>query len=378
MKIVSVFLIFLTHLNAQEATFGPEIEFRSAKALKSAAICGSITAAGLPFLINELTKDSEELTKEDRMIINSLSALTGAYLSGITCEAIMKDMEIVKFKKYMRLYCLETKNCSVMEEGRHFRVQYPNGWYWEVTKDDYVMEIKAKPATIETLSEVVKRVEVDLYQQAQRMGFYIPYRIDKFTGGHLSIGIKAAFNNDAILLRNFIVDFINHDEIASGILSKDYGNAKPYLRDIHQYEKLEEIISKFDRGEISGNQFYLALSELDRNFSFNIHDGLLEIRALRSQKKFEDFLLQTKLFKGRIEYLKTLDGPVELIKWGQAIPTSNHQAMATNFAHYVRESGQELNDYLHLIPEKYHLHFQKVMNSFLFCLKRQREQGLSN
>ena len=46
-------------------------------------------------------------------------------------------------------------------------------------------------------------------------------------GGHINIGFASAFEGDALLLRNFIVDFANHPEMATGIFLHDWQNAKP-------------------------------------------------------------------------------------------------------------------------------------------------------
>lgn len=206
-------------------------------------------------------------------------------------------------------------------------------------------------------------------------------------GGHINIS-KTAFDS-RMLLRNFIVDMINHNELFLGIFGYDTFNALSFQLISPKAQRAAlAVIKQFDRGQITDPDKFLwnlqramqfemdpflrrwgsQLSERGKYFAFNLlrysdEKGRIEIRAVRPQASMDVWIRQIDLFAHRLAYLDQFKRPIPIrpivpIKpLSFAVEEENHtlnppvdaQLAMRAFYKYVTESGlkwQDHRDYL--------------------------------
>lgn len=225
-----------------------------------------------------------------------------------------------------------------------------------------MVEVIAKPVSLERWTEIAPRVQRDLFEVAASVGLKPPRY---FSGGHMSFDLRRTFGEDALLFRNFLVDFANHSELASGIFKDDWVNAEPLTLRAERRARFEEVIRRFDQGE------YRTIRELadaihtlvnegraksDALSLATLYDGTpedqqrLEIRGLRAQQSAEHFVLQARLFLRRLEYLRRLDRPIPFLN---REPVSGDREGVEAFHQYVTESGEDWEAHRRFLPHRY-------------------------
>lgn len=267
--------------------------------------------------------------------------------------------------------------------GGHFLS--PNGWSFFVTTDPGVAEITVSPMTAEEWEKFVPDIQDAIFVSAANMGMFPQ---DYLGGGHISVDI-AHFENNPLLLRNFLADLINHNELFMGALNYDVQNsASPFLYKENNLNLVKNIFKQFDtnyRRRSSPrqknrllNRFLIELRDAFHSqdvifFKTNVRairiqneldnsgrpKGRIEIRGIRPQKSADMFLRQIRLLKGRIEYLSKIKKPIQiqaqvaiaenLDLWDAELndkyylwnpPVDPIKAIA-NFHKYVTESGED-------------------------------------
>ncbi|MCB9094256.1 MAG: hypothetical protein H6621_04220 [Halobacteriovoraceae bacterium] len=100
------------------------------------------------------------------------------------------------------------------------KIIYPNldKWWFEITYDPVVIEIKSKPTTNEFFKTHSKMIQKDIYKTLRLAGLFTR---KIFGMGHINIGVEGLFDTDPLLFRNFIVDYVNHSELYTGVLYYD-------------------------------------------------------------------------------------------------------------------------------------------------------------
>ena len=256
--------------------------------------------------------------------------------------------------------------------GNQYRVIYSDGYWIDISLDLGVIETQAKPATREQYEMLAQRFQNDIFDSAKEIGLFP----DTFmSGGHIHVGFEY-FKNQPILLRNFLVDFANHFELAEGILDLNTKNA-PSLRaeGEDKIEKLKVLIAEFDRGELIFNKkkvttayqlaeaYFHLIQKKNRYYGLNLaryHAGdyaTIEIRSIRTQANFDEYLQELKLFESRIKYLKELSDKGMLIAVENYVDESSKgigqkkfkKLLVQKFHNYVVESGLEWGSYKKLI-----------------------------
>lgn len=301
------------------------------------------------------------------------AALPGiGYLPGWLADRFVSQYYIEKMYRHHLKMCRASGNCKVERtkwrshkewlRGGGYRITYNDGFWFELTKDPHVVEVIAKPMSLEGWKEQAPRLQRDLFDVAKMAGMAPP---TIFSGGHMSFGLQETFAGDDVLFRNFLVDFANHSELTSGILKNDPINAKALAADPKKMKAFQEVIADFDAGKIKGiHDLAKAIHErvnggeekADAISLYTIVDGTpedkqrLEIRGLRAQKTADHFVLQGSLFYDRLKFLKGQGGRVPLLVQK---PIKDEVQGAENFYKYLTESGHRWEDHAPFLPARY-------------------------
>ncbi len=283
-----------------------------------------------------------------------------------------------------------------------FKVIYPDGWWYAITIDPLVVEIIAKPLTLKDAVRMRDRLQRDIWDHARlRVRTFSTEKADEnvgltpheeIGGGHIHFDVKTAFGNDALLFRNFIVDFSNHPTLALGTLGNSVLNGPPISSlSAEQQQAFSDIIFQFDHAYprmtikelstlITQKVYYKTMGKpgwfgasrhkwvpAEKYQAINItrivnpdvpdEERTMEIRSLRPEKSADDFIRLITLFDTRIQKLK------ELSKLNKAVPYLRSQArtsvmekdpqrMVDEFYSYVTSSGLNWSDYEILLPKE--------------------------
>jgi hypothetical protein len=244
---------------------------------------------------------------------------------------------------------------------------HDDDWWFHVIVDLGTVEVIAKPTTLKKFQSLKTRIDRDIFKTAASLG--LETNSSTYGAGHIHIDRETSgLGSDPILFRNFIVDFFNHDEIASGILEDDEDNALAVSKlSDRAKSSLRRAIALFDssaKGQQDLDSMILAINkaymenktppkEDEAKFqALNLlHPETVEIRSLRMQRDMGDFLKVIRLFQNRIDYLKTRKDqliPLERMEEKQDIGSRLRR-----FRLYVTESRLKWKDYKDLLNEEH-------------------------
>lgn len=251
-----------------------------------------------------------------------------------------------------------------------YRIRYPDGWYFEIATDPSVVEIQTKPSTTNMIQKNQERIQKHIFDAAKTVGLLPASQAisRSWAASHIHVGALSALGTGipaAKLLKNFMVDFSNHSELALGVFTFDTMNAPPLaMLPETEIENFKKIAADVDSGKIrSINTFarrirsevydvsvsgtvepttkYQAFN-VNRigNDDFDLKSQTFEIRAMRGQESALDYLILTRLIEARLEYIKTQPSiKIELVK------TYNEEQRAEKFYRYVVETGLDFTPY---------------------------------
>jgi len=288
----------------------------------------------------------------------------------------------VSERVHSELVAVVEKNCSgcqlkLVSEGAS-QVVFPDRYWIQIATDPGVIEIQAKPATLKQYQKLKARFDI-LFESAAQIGLFP----DTFmSGGHIHVGL-AAFKNNPLLLRNFLVDFTNHFELAEGILDLNPKNASSLRMQQDEFgalDRFKTFIENFDRGtllsknhkkiessEALAKQYYDIVQQGNlygksaRYQALNLQrhnkgqESTIEIRSIRTQASFDEFLQELTLFEGRLKYLKKLTDkkiriPLEDYVNSSKLGTKKFdKLLVEKFYRYVTESELRWEEYKPLI-----------------------------
>lgn len=243
--------------------------------------------------------------------------------------------------------------------------------YWVILDiDPATVEIQGKPLTIAGYKKFKDDIQYLVFDSA-RAAKLTP-RWDLSGAGHIHLDMKSTFQGDRMLFRNFVVDYMNNPQLASGILDFDHVNAPP-LRAMtgKQIEAMNKILADFDNSSMSIEVFAQRIVNEVQNFhpsdwmpsakyqALNFlriinpdtpeHERTLEIRALRAQRNMDEFILVLELFQSRIDFLAKSKKPIAL-----NMPVMERLTPAQSeirFKAYVTSSGQDWDKFKVLMPK---------------------------
>ena len=242
------------------------------------------------------------------------------------------------------------------------------------TTDPFVIEVKMGMLSLEELEKLGPRAQKFIFDQLQVTGFTPRLRAST---GHFNIDGKSAFGEDEIegLRRalNFMVDFVNHD-FAMGTFLYDPSSAQS-LREVNSdykifLEKIEEIKKRITMGRaIEAKQLMRYVFHKNREVAFHTSEGgnfRIEIRAMRAQRNYQEFIDLAKIFNARIHYLHYayLDNFVA----PSLIPVSRGISNLSGLKSYVTEGGLTFSPFQYLYFRAYN-----VCNLFLSPVKWLRQ-----
>lgn len=355
-KRILLLLLLLTtlctapHAKADDPTLGNEFEFQSRRGravllwpgMAAAFITGltalrvtpltPATILGIPYALVGGQLFSNEIAAKDRLrMLNALQDLSG-----------QRDFTV--------------------SDGT---VTYPDGWWFRVGRDPTVVEIQhAKYTPQEFKTGIKDRIQRDIYDVAASVGLRPVKQREGVaaSGGHLNIGFEQVFGNDSRLLMNFLIDFANHAEISTGVLVNDGYSAAALRLSAGKRKALKALQRQLAEmpllPPITIAQIYLQDvlgGEIKRNALVfqdlvDPDSSRMEIRSSPTFASADELEKITDLILARIEYLKTLDKPLELI---DERPITDPFLQAKAFNEYLRQSGKNWEDYRPLIAPKF-------------------------
>lgn len=274
--------------------------------------------------------------------------------------------------------------CKVFEGknkygATRYRVLYEDNWWFQIETDPSVVEIQTRGATYEELSKLEDRIQRDIFDLGAQVGLRPS---ENLGGGHIHIGMHSALDGDENLFRNFFVDYANHSELGTGIMSfLGNGNA-PTLGELtqSQQERFIKILNAYDSNWLKNYkrfaeriqkevyyanprrwnppEKYQALN-VTRMVDPDVDEGerTFELRAFPGQKNAREFLLQIHLLDMRLERLRNMKGRLAYLPTPITLPAD---LKAARFYRYVTDAGLRWEDYAEFVAEEYRLTAPKM------------------
>jgi hypothetical protein len=261
--------------------------------------------------------------------------------------------------------CKSSGKCKVeREERRLIKITFTNGFQVHVTADEGVLELQSSPVSLSKWRQIKDEVQSSIFQTMSAEGFH-PH--EREGAGHVNVGLKF-FENNPLLLRNFIVDFYNHNGMSVALNSLvDNSMTAKTLDQYNGYEKKQFIkklqkldsVDNFTVNDVLknlGEPLYAKFIALGlRDIGFHTHMPIdlyptsrLEIRTLRPQSSMDDYIRVLEIFEARIQYLSHLKTKIKL---GDVKPIHDGYEALGQFADYLEESGLDFRKYKSLLPE---------------------------
>jgi hypothetical protein len=271
--------------------------------------------------------------------------------------------------------------CNVKREknrygSERFRITFPelDGWWILVDTDPGVVEVQAQPLTLAQFTRYAPEIQSLIFDSARYVGLDAGYRKN---AQHFHMGLEETFGDDGLFFRNFIVDFANHAELASGVLERDFENAPPIAAlPVQKQEEFGRVIDEFDASGAEGPR-KLAAAIYRRVYNVTVdptsvpaekyHDvGLarmvetgiaaaertVEIRANHTMPTVQGFNLVLELMSLRLEYLKKLSARGKRISFiGARSRAPVADELEGAFQQYVVECGGSWERFKVLLKE---------------------------
>ncbi len=280
----------------------------------------------------------------------------------------------VKYKnRFKKLVMQGCKGCTATRTKDGYgaaiwRISYPNKFWFEITTDPHTLEIKTKPSTAKQLAKEKGRMQRDIFDVAHKLGTVARY--EEASAAHMHIGTKTAFGNNAMLLRNFLVDYSNFPALAGGALHKDYANAPPISRlNAAQVKAFAKVTSPSAVSKMSVKEFANKLQQkvfyrtVEADFApakkyqatsvQRINDVLkttawtAEMRAMPSHESAGSFVRMAELLSARISFLEKGGKPITFKP--QRVGSLTSKDKVNQFFQYVAESGLRWHDYVPML-----------------------------
>lgn len=259
-----------------------------------------------------------------------------------------------------------------------YRIHFPDGYRIEVTPDPWVIEITAKPQTLEELRSNSARIQSIVFDTAREIGLSptghdIPV---SRAAGHFNIGVRSAWGDNALDFLRFAADYSNHPELAMGGLGHDFLNAPPLARLTPEARaNFQQLLrDSFAQHSLTYRELFVAMAEHvykltpvlsagpihyqalsieslpEINLWHPSSDQPTELRALRMQENAEEFVRLAELFELRIAFLKkSKDVPVLV---DRSIGSFSKKEHVSRFYVYVTEAGGNFSRFRKLLmPE---------------------------
>ena len=347
-----------------ELVFGIEEEFRSLSILSS-YIGGRVVGGAFPWIIGV----------PDLAIITPITNWAGGHVaSQYVASSKVRGLNRRIFElceNHPTLNCLDMKNGKIIFTDKSGEMI---GWV-KPTTDMAVVEVIANPFKLKELDEGMGRaLQLSLFEAPKKNGLY-----HNITGGegHIHIDFKTLFQKGTLeapewdyrFFRNYIVDWVNHNELYWGALHYDPLDiaAKPLLRDEKTRNAFKNWLKMYDdvlsRGEMTEEKLAGFLKKLDQDCKFTKGYALnvmprtgieipktIEIRSLRTKKTMKQMVNTLSLLQGRANFIHQQEG---LIPFYDARAIQNTQEGVDRFHRYVQESKIDYEELKTLMPKSW-------------------------
>jgi hypothetical protein len=281
--------------------------------------------------------------------------------------------------------------------GRTFLQAPRGGWRVRISTDPGVYEVQTSPMTVRSFIKYQKTFQRDIFDNIKKIYGATPLLF--VGGGHINIGLKE-FAHNPPLLRNFIIDFYNHNELALGIFGYDTNNALPFcmmpkkyresvLKELNWFAKEakfygnrpDEIFNLMDelfrnlaeeQGTVN-DAFYRSWNFVHSSYETNLHStrekfvdlnfqsaeymvhqldsARLEFRAIRPQASADVYRRQIQLLQARLDFLTKQNRDIiykplvklqriNVVKHKLTPPVDPQEALRS-FYIYVTETGEK-------------------------------------
>lgn len=276
-----------------------------------------------------------------------------------------------KYKTWAEKYC-ETHKCTVhadysFNEYIEVTVKFEDGLKISAGRDQNVIEFRMSPMTEKEMVARSKTVQEVVFDGMKDIGLEPSMW---YGSGHLNIDISTTFGNDIRFLKNFIVDYHNHPALAEGILESDFYNALPMsMYPENAKNEFEKLLRQVDAGEIQSmpelveRMQKLNLERFESQKKMGLTKGVslyfpntsrLEVRAMRAQNSFDEFIMQSRLFSARAKFVKTLTDQGVNIEWKRNVGSNDPIQALSQFYNYVKDTGLEWREVrAAILPAKY-------------------------
>jgi hypothetical protein len=282
-------------------------------------------------------------------------------------------------------------------------LQSPSGdWQVRLVTDPGVYEVQTTPMTVREFAKYQKIIQRDIFDNIKKLYTATPLLF--VGGGHINVGMKEFVANPN-LLRNFLIDFYNHNELSLGIFGYDTNNALSFSmlsKDIKakilnklnwftreakfRVNRPNEILDLMDElfeylGDLQSNiydeffqswqygtsargtaalQFarykFVDLNYKSAEYIVSSPDSArLEIRSVRPQASADVYRRQIQLLQARLDFLAKQDRDIVFkprlklqrvsVAKHKLTPPVEPQEALQSFYIYVTESGQKWMDH---------------------------------
>lgn len=274
-------------------------------------------------------------------IVWGASLSTSHYVSSIHYELVRGF--------HMMLQALGFRNHQYEIQGRKY-VSRLNPEFWlKPTWDFFVSEVQSSPSTISEYESNRELLDTVMFRPLSNFGLW---PASFLANGHIHMDLNSAFQNNPLLIRDFVVDFLNHPGLFLGPLaSSDRMTTENPLKKI---KAIKKVIQEFDGGEHqSVEEVAIALNSagLTRGafhgtaINFFRYDSV-EFRFPRAQKNTEQILNLFRLFKARLQFLQENPG----VDFHENPMFKTRAEQYEQVRDYVTGAGLEWEPYRKMLP----------------------------
>lgn len=258
------------------------------------------------------------------------------------------------------------------------RFEFKEGFAIQVSWDPNVVEILTEADSRLNRHRLKDRLQEVIFGTAEKAGL----RPDPSRrAGHYNAGAISTFGDDGAKFLRFFIDFANRPELALGLLrdpnflnapplsaqSKEQREAlaalaaevwqevrcgrTPTIADVAQKIIDRVYVRTFDeryQGSAAVHYQAFGLKKLPRARRWR--DQPFELRSVRSQSSFEEFLLIGDLVEARVAYTNSLPPDVAFHVTGIERTSFEAQELVDRFYVYVVETGLSWNKFRRLLP----------------------------
>lgn len=266
------------------------------------------------------------------------------------------------------------KKCRIKagqdKHGDNITVTFPDGWYFNVSFDEAVLEVQTRPETVESLRTVLHRIQKEIFD------LFIDNDLKPYFsggGGNIHVG-NDIFQKYPDLFRDFFVDYANYPELTNQLFGAYHDmNSPPFAafpddvklkfkEELKKYDSLPDHKRTYDKfiSLVTQHLYYMHPYFIEVPYprtpfstayyqAIRLATGLptIEMRAFVAQTNAWEYLMQVELLLLRLNNLFKKDTRVEL-----DITKNTYLLKATDLREflksYLQETTPHWNNFMYL------------------------------